>query len=404
MPDQDRSTTRADRDAAHAKAFAAIDGFVGAPPAIKREIAGTADRFAALENFFRVFAIRPGERVVMLTDPLLDRRVVDAIRGVATARAASVEVYMAPSTRLPRVPDTVKPLLESADFVVSTWFCSIEDPFNVSLRKRGQRWVKITYFRDLDLLDTPQARFPVDLVGEIIRATERRFPRGRDFALRFTDRRGTDLAIPYTAAMRDAMFAGNRWRGKMCADEPGCYVHYLPTHGPNFWDSTAMQNDANAKIAIDGVLVPQAAIGFERPFAERIEVVFRDRHVTEVRGTSDDARVLREMLVGGKLIEGGGCGFNPKAPRHTVYPAGSNAPGALHFGVDLAKPSDWIRRRMPDWEEPPVHQDLVVWDATVTAGDTPVIEEGRLRALRDPEVVAAAEKYGDAVALLEAPA
>jgi len=382
MPDQDRSTTRADRDAAHAKAFAAIDGFVGAPPAIKREIAGTADRFAALENFFRVFAIRPGERVVMLTDPLLDRRVVDAIRGVATARAASVEVYMAPSTRLPRVPDTVKPLLESADFVVSTWFCSIEDPFNVSLRKRGQRWVKITYFRDLDLLDTPQARFPVDLVGEIIRATERRFPRGRDFALRFTDRRGTDLAIPYTAAMRDAMFAGNRWRGKMCADEPGCYVHYLPTHGPNFWDSTAMQNDANAKIAIDGVLVPQAAIGFERPFAERIEVVFR----------------------GGKLIEGGGCGFNPKAPRHTVYPAGSNAPGALHFGVDLAKPSDWIRRRMPDWEEPPVHQDLVVWDATVTAGDTPVIEEGRLRALRDPEVVAAAEKYGDAVALLEAPA
>jgi len=178
MPDTDRGT-RVDRDAAHAKALAAIDGFVGAPPAPKREITGVADRFQALENFYRVFAVRPGERVVVLADPLLDRRVIDAVRGLATARSASVEVFIAASTRLPRVPDTVKPLLESADVVVSTWFCSIEDPFNVALRKRGQRWIKITYFRDLDLLDTPQARFPVDLVGEIIRATERRFPRGR---------------------------------------------------------------------------------------------------------------------------------------------------------------------------------------------------------------------------------
>lgn len=391
----------ADLDDAHAAALAAIDGFVGAPPPARSARAGVAGRFQALDNFFRVFAVRPGERAVILADPLLDHRVIDAVRGLAAARSASVEVYTAPSTRLPAVPDAVKPLLEQADFVVSTWFCSIEDPFNVALRKRGQRWVKITYFRDLDLLDTPQARFPVDLVGEIIRATERRFPKGREFTLRFCDRRGTDLAIPYTAAMRDAMFAGNRWRGRMCADEPGCYVHYLPTHGPNFWDSTAMRNDTDARIAIDGVLVPQAAIGFRRPFAERIEVVFRDRFVTEVRGLSEEARVLREMLVGGKLIEGGGCGFNPGAPRHVVYPAGSNAPGALHFGIDLARPSDWIRRTMPDWEEPPVHQDLVTFDATVTAGDTPVIEDGLLLALRDPDVVAAAARYGDPVSLLE---
>jgi hypothetical protein len=125
--------------------------------------------------------------------------------------------------------------------------------------------------------------------------------------------------------------------------------------------------------------------------------------VTEVRGQGDDARVLREMLVGGKLIEGGGCGFNPKAPRHVVYPAGSNAPGALHFGIDLAKPSDWIRRTMPDWEEPPVHQDLVTFDTTVTAGTSTVVEDGFLLALRDADVVAAAARYGDPVALLESP-
>ena len=118
-------------------------------------------------------------------------------------------------------------------------------------------------------------------------------------------------------------------------------------------------------------------------------------------GRSDEAQILRDMLVGGRMIEGGGCGFNPKAPRRTIYPAGSNAPGALHFGIDLARPSDYIRRVMPDWEEPPVHMDLVTLDSTVTAGGTPLIEGGFLCALRDPEVVAMAARYGDPVELLE---
>ena len=109
------------------------------------------------------------------------------------------------------------------------------------------------------------------------------------------------------------------------------------------------------------------------------------------------------MLVGGRMIEGGGCGFNPKAPRHTVYPAGSNAPGALHFGIDLAQPSDYIRRVMPDWEEPPVHMDLITLDGTVHAGDNLLIDKGFLCALRDPAVVELASRYGDPIELLEVP-
>ena len=187
----------------------------------------------------------------------------------------------------------------------------------------------------------------------------------------------------------------------MCADEPGCYVHYLPTHGPNFWDTSVIRTDLDAKINIEGVLYPQWAIGFAAPFAERIAIVFKHNLVTEVRGESSEAQILRDMLMGSKIIEGGGCGFNPKAPRYTVYPAGSNSPGALHFGVDLAKPSDYIRRVMPNWEEPPVHQDLIVFDATVTAGRNTVIDKGFLMALRDPEVVAMASRYGDPLELLE---
>jgi hypothetical protein len=73
----------------------------------------------------------------------------------------------------------------------------------------------------------------------------------------------------------------------------------------------------------------------------------------------------------------------------------------LHFGIDLVKPADYIRRTMPDWEEPPIHVDLVTLDATVTAGDQMLIDKGFLCALRDPEVVAMAQHYGDPLELLE---
>src|SRR5947209_11131293 len=35
----------------------------------------------------------------------------------------------------------------------------------------------------------------------------------------------------------------------------------------------------------------------------------------------------------------------------------------------------------PNWEEPPVHQDLIAFDMTVTAGGEKIIDEGFLMAL-----------------------
>jgi hypothetical protein len=45
--------------------------------------------------------------------------------------------------------------------------------------------------------------------------------------------------------------------------------------------------------------------------------------------------------------------------------------------------------------------DMVTFDTTVAAGNRTVIDKGFLMALRDPQVVAAAERYGDPVDLLE---
>jgi hypothetical protein len=363
----------------------------------------TEQSFHALANFVKTFDFRPDDRLVFLTDRLLDPRVVAAISGLAAGQGIRPIEVKTHTTNMLEIPAEVKPILEQATFVVSSWFCSAWHPYCIDLRRRlGQRWVKITFFRNLDLLDTPQARFPAEIVGELIRATAARIPRGVDYELRFSDRRGSGLTIPLTARMSARNLDTNRWRGEMTVTSPGAYVHYLPTHGPNLYEPGPMLDDPTQhhSVAIRGTIYPQWAVGFERPFAERIGVRFEQNSVVEVTGSSPEAVILRDMLEGGVLIELG-CGFHPKWPRHQIYPAGSNAPGALHFGIDLARPSDYIRKVMPNWEEPPVHMDLVTFDSTVDAGSGRLVTDGFLEALRDPAVVALAARYGDPVDLLE---
>jgi hypothetical protein len=363
----------------------------------------TLNFFGALDNFTKMFDIHNDDTVVLLLDRLIDPRVVNAIDGFSRSRGPKPMAIVYPSTQQTELPEDVKVILDKATFVVSTWFCSVSDPYAMKLRReKGQRWVKITYFRDLDLLDTPQARFPIELVGEIVRATAARYLRGANSGpLTITDRRGSDFQYDVTPEWAEQLMGTNRWRGELVADKPGAYVHYLSTHGPNVYERTALKIDRdNAVMPINGTVYPQWAVGFPRPFAERIGVRFQDDVIVEVKGESTDAADLREMLVGGKLIELG-CGFNPKAPRHTLYPAGSNSPGALHFGIDLPQASRYIRRMMPNWEEPPIHMDLVTFDSTVKVGDVPLVTEGFLEALRDEPVVKLAEKYGDPVDLLE---
>jgi hypothetical protein len=96
--------------------------------------------------------------------------VVDAITGIANSRGVFPREYMADTTQIMDCPDECRAMVEKADPVVSSWLCSVNAPLFNNLRKEnGLRWVKITYFRNLDLLHTPQARFPVELVGESFR-------------------------------------------------------------------------------------------------------------------------------------------------------------------------------------------------------------------------------------------
>src|SRR5215471_2913300 len=95
----------------------------------------TRNYFQAIDNMMKVFAIRPGDEVLFLTDPLLDRRVVDAISGIANSRGVFPREFMARTTQLSDCPEEARALVEKASFVISTWFCSVNAPLFLKLRQ-----------------------------------------------------------------------------------------------------------------------------------------------------------------------------------------------------------------------------------------------------------------------------
>jgi len=304
--------------------------------------------FHAISNFVRTFAFKPDDRLVFLTDRLLDPRVVAAITGLAAAQGVKAVEVKLPTTGQLEIPDAVKPVLEQATFVVSSWFCSAWHPYCIDLRRRlGQRWVKITFFRNLDLLHTPQARFPTEIVGELIRRTAARIPRGVDYSLKFTDRRGSDLTIPLTARMTDRNLDTNRWRGENFATSPGAYVHYLPTHGPNLYEPGPMLDDPTQHhtVKVTGTIYSQWAVGFEKPFTERIGVRFENNSVVEVTGSSPDAVILRDMLMGGILIELG-CGFGAVIRTKLPYVGSVGALDMVNFAAPDSVPEQYRGRKL----------------------------------------------------------
>ena len=106
----------------------------------------TLNFFGALDNFTKMFDIRNDDTVVFLLDRLIDPRVVSAIDGFSRARGPKPTTIVYPSCQQTEIPESVKPILDKATFVVSSWFCSVIDPHAIKLRREaGQRWVKITF-------------------------------------------------------------------------------------------------------------------------------------------------------------------------------------------------------------------------------------------------------------------
>ena len=280
MPDTDRRT-QVDRDAAHAKALAAIDGFVGAPPAPKREITGVADRFAALDNFLRVFAIRPGDRVLMLVDPLLDRardRRGHGPRDGARRRRCR-GVHGDPTRKAPSIPDRGQAAARSRrlrrlDLVLL-------DPGSVLHRRCAASGPALGQDHLL-----PQPRPAAHAAGALPDRPRRRdraarprsaIPRGATSTCASPTARGTRLHDPvHRRTMRDN-HARHQPLARADVRRRAGLLRPLPAdaRAQSLGPATAVQQrHQRARSPMRRRARAAVGVGFARPFAERIAVEF----------------------------------------------------------------------------------------------------------------------------------
>ena len=310
-----------------------------------------------------------------------------ARRDVARTHGRSTQIWSVP---------TKQTAIEKATFVVSTWFASI-DPVCIKLRReKGQRWVKITYFRNLDLLLRRRRAFPVDLVGEIIRATARLYPRQRAISTcPSPTERGTDSS-QFHARDGDQLHKDNRWRG---GQWPTRRAATCITCRPMGRTSTAQPASARherhmpatADLSAMGHRLRQAVRGEDR---RRIQ-----GRLCEGARPLDDAEILRDMLVGVARSKSSAAATIPRRrASRSIRPAPTRR--ARCTSANELKERVHAARHAVLGGAARAH-GLVIFDTTVKAGNSTLIDNGFLMALRDPQVVAAAERYGDPVELLE---
>jgi leucyl aminopeptidase (aminopeptidase T) len=96
-------------------------------------------------------------------------------------------------------------------------------------------------------------------------------------------------------------------------------------------------------------------------------------------------RVIEEDLDNVCQLREIGVGHNPKVPtfRGERGYHGANHAGAVHWGFGGGH------------QKKRIHVDAIIFQTTIRANGTVIIDRGRLKALDDPEVRQLASQYGD---------
>jgi hypothetical protein len=264
--------------------------------------------------------------------------------------------------------------------------------------EHGSRKVCMFAFSEADLA-SPFALFPYDVMHLMTRKIFDQWTRGAltpgtpRKTIRVTAANGTDLTATY---------------------DPRYVVHtgfLFPRLRPGQWNAFAgatvgieLFDDARGVIAFDGLhgeeeykALPPVGSDVVFPLSEPVRWVFDGKYARIEGG--------REAAVMRRIVERAGTkhatilceialGINPKAPlaSHPTRHA-----GVTHYAIGSTRG----RTPTPDLEDAPVHTHGHIYKATVEVDGEPCIVDGRLLALDDAAIRAAAAVHGDPDEILE---
>jgi hypothetical protein len=323
--------------------------------------------------------VSSGERVLILTEHIVDPVVIQATAAAAAYCGADVHILSVPAYSAGgwdrEVPSPLVPAIyPEADVVVSfAWWPEVHSGplfFGIVFQNRA-RMVSVSQTATAAAFITA-ARFPAELYFAIARNAHGRLAGCKE--LRITTDQGTDVTVFDLGRIDvdDGPLQPHGWRP-------------WPFGGINF-------NPART----DGVLVIEESTvtGF---VDDAVRIELKDNVVVSIEG-GEAARQLRTFSPDGFYVRHAVLGLNPKArvARATQFEREKHA-GIFYLGLDGLVDGEQNRMR-PGF----AHCDCLFVRPSVFADGEPLVDHGRLLLLEDADIRAIAGRFGPPEILLDA--
>ncbi len=346
-------------------------------------------------------AVREGETVTILTDTLIPDVVAEAVLAAVVEAGARPAVFTTepPGLRWREGYEPAAPLraaVYGSDVVIQ--LKSVEAQTYPRLQEtscieHGVRWVKVPAATMPEVLASPYARFPYDVMALMTQKIFEqwtwgaRTPGPARKTIRVTAENGTDLTATYdpryvvNTGFLPAPLRAGQWN-QLCGATVGIELFY----------------DANGVVVLDGLhgeeeykALPPVGSDVVYPLSQPIRWIFEGKYATIEGGP--EAEIMRRIVDrAGTQAARALCeialGVNPKAPLGSIP---TRHAGVTHYAIGSTRG----RTPTPELEDAPVHTHGHIHMATVEVDGEPTIERGRLLVLDDPEVRATAAKHGD---------
>jgi len=352
-----------------------------------------ADFIEGARNFYRFFDVKPKENVLLIptaefveTDPLS----LDALKKAGKEIGAEVVICIISGERKDILEDPPLPVTQA--IYASDLFLGMgvkaSNPITGHCKTALlSRWDYGVKQADITggayVLASDWARFPPEVILAIARVVTRALSNSR--TLTITSSNGTHLTLKYDPNLAGGSISlpilqhGHALRGTRATFPLG--VIHLDTEEET-----------------EGLIVLDAVEGTAGTVAEPMRWTVKQNRVVQIDGGAEaqHLRAALEKVENANYIEKIDFGLNPKArlleglihPRHGEADRHS---GALKIALG----------DRPGGVSSPFHHNGEVLWPTVEVNGQRIIENGKLRALNDPEVIETASRFGNPAVLLQ---
>lgn len=302
-------------------------------------------------------ALRPGERVVIVSDFRQDA-LAEALAGAAHARGADVVVTtMAPRTNDgEEPPQAVANALDGADLAISVVSTSITHSSAIkNAIQNGTRGIMLSAFVEDQLAGggidadfeaiSPLCHKVADLLGEadVARLTT---PAGTDIQMRLDGRPGN----PHSGL----------------AHEPGVF-----TTVPNIESSVSPVEGSAEGVFVADASIPYYGIGM---LMEPVRYTVENGYVTNIEGGHQAERIARKMAdvrdPAAYNIAQLSFGLNPKCEMRGIMLDDEGVYGTSHIGIGTST-------SLGGTVKAPMHYDALMWKPTLELDGRVVLDAGR---------------------------